>query len=220
MMDALNHYLPVLIKSAYFVAAILFITGLRRMSKPGTARGGIVWAGIGMLLATVVTFLLPDMHNMVLILAALASSTVLAWVSGRKVAMTDMPQMVALYNGMGGGSAAFIGMIALFNGMDHVAACEAGTALNPHDCISGVTLWFALAGVLIGGFLGYTTPKGKEFARFVRNANIERQKIVWPTKNETIQSTIIVIVMVLVISFFLFMLDTLFSNLVDYFFGS
>ncbi len=151
MMDFINDYLPIVIKLAYFVAAILFITGLRRMSKPGTARGGIVWAGIGMLLATVVTFLLPDMHNMVLILAALASSTVLAWVSGRKVAMTDMPQMVALYNGMGGGSAAFIGMIALFNGMDHVSTCEAGLAINPHDCVSGVTLWFALAGVLIGG---------------------------------------------------------------------
>lgn len=82
-----------------------------------------------------------------------------------------------------------------------------------------IRVLMVIAGVLIGGFLGYTTPKGKEFARFVRNANIERQKIVWPTKNETIQSTIIVIVMVLVISFFLFMLDTLFSNLVDYFFG-
>jgi preprotein translocase subunit SecE len=83
-----------------------------------------------------------------------------------------------------------------------------------------IRVLMVVAGVLVGGFLGYTTPKGKEFARFVRNANIERQKIVWPTKNETIQSTIIVIVMVIVISFFLFMLDTLFSNLVDYFFGS
>jgi preprotein translocase subunit SecE len=83
-----------------------------------------------------------------------------------------------------------------------------------------IRVLMVVAGVLVGGFLGYTTPKGKEFARFVKNANIERQKIVWPTKNETIQSTIIVIVMVLVISFFLFMLDTLFSNLVDYFFGS
>jgi preprotein translocase subunit SecE len=83
-----------------------------------------------------------------------------------------------------------------------------------------IRVLMVVAGVLIGGFLGYTTPKGKEFARFVRNANVERQKIVWPTKNETIQSTIIVIVMVIVISFFLFMLDTLFSNLVDYFFGS
>lgn len=151
MMDFIHDYLPVVIKLAYFVAAILFITGLRRMSKPATARGGIVWAGVGMLLATVVTFLLPDMHNMVLMLAALISSTLIAWVIGKKVPMTDIPQMVALYNGMGGGSAAFIGMIALFNGMEHVSACEAGLAMNPHDCMSGVTLWFALAGVFIGG---------------------------------------------------------------------
>jgi NAD(P) transhydrogenase subunit beta len=123
MMDMIQEYLPTLIKSSYFLAAILFITGLRRMSAPGTARGGIVWAGIGMLIATVATFLLPDMHNMVLILAALVSSTVLAWISGKKVAMTDMPQMVALYNGMGGGSAAFIGAMALFNAVDHMGGC-------------------------------------------------------------------------------------------------
>ncbi len=82
-----------------------------------------------------------------------------------------------------------------------------------------IRVLMVLAGVLIGVFLGHTTSKGKEFVRFVKNANIERQKIVWPTKNETIQSTIIVIVMVLIISLFLFLLDTVFSNLVDYFFG-
>lgn len=149
MMDLVNEYLPTLIKSSYFLAAILFITGLRRMSAPGTARGGIVWAGVGMLIATIATFLLPDMHNMVLILAALVSSTVLAWVSGKKVAMTDMPQMVALYNGMGGGSAAFIGAMALFNAVDHIDACSMAGG-NSHDCLSGVPMVFAIVGVYIG----------------------------------------------------------------------
>ncbi len=149
----INEYLPYVIKGSYFLAAILFITGLRRMSAPGTARGGIVWAGLGMLIATIATFLLPDMHNMVLILAALVSSTVLAWVSGKKVAMTDMPQMVALYNGMGGGSAAFIGAMALFNAVDHMGGCAAGTVVDTatsHDCLSGVTMVFAIVGVYIG----------------------------------------------------------------------
>ena len=149
MMETLNEYLPFLIKSSYFLAAILFITGLRRMSAPGTARGGIVWAGVGMLVATVATFLLPDMHNMVLILAALVSSTVLAWVSGKKVAMTDMPQMVALYNGMGGGSAAFIGAMALFNAVDHIDTCSMAGG-SSHDCLSGVPMVFAIVGVYIG----------------------------------------------------------------------
>ena len=94
---------------AYFVAATLFLLGLSRMASPVTARSGIRWAGAGMLIATAATFLLPGLHNIALILVALALGTGLAWVSGKRVAITDMPQMVALYNGMGGGSAAAIG---------------------------------------------------------------------------------------------------------------
>ncbi len=105
--------LEILIKSSYLLAAALFIIGLQRMSSPKTARSGIVWAGFGMLLAVIASFFLPDMHNLGLIILAMALGTVLAWVSGKRVAMTDMPQMVALYNGMGGGSAAAIGMVAL-----------------------------------------------------------------------------------------------------------
>ncbi len=106
-------WLPVLIKSCYFLAALLFILGLKRMSSPRTARGGIVWAGFGMLLAVLATFFLPDMHNRGLIVAAVLIGVAAAWWSGRRVAMTAMPQMVALYNGMGGGAAAAIGAVEL-----------------------------------------------------------------------------------------------------------
>jgi NAD(P) transhydrogenase subunit beta len=99
--------------ASYFVAATLFLLGLQRMASPITARSGIRWAGLGMVIATVATFLLPGLHNMALIVTALAIGTLLAWVSGKKVAITDMPQMVALYNGMGGGSAAAIGAVEL-----------------------------------------------------------------------------------------------------------
>ncbi|GLQ88835.1 NAD(P)(+) transhydrogenase (Re/Si-specific) subunit beta [Dyella flagellata] len=98
-----------LIDACYFIAALLFILGLKRMSSPRTARGGIVWAGFGMLLAVVATLLLPDMQNRGLIIAAVLVGVAAAWWSGRRVAMTAMPQMVALYNGMGGGAAAAIG---------------------------------------------------------------------------------------------------------------
>ena len=99
--------------ASYFIAATLFLLGLKRMASPLTARSGIQWAGLGMLIATAATFLLPDLHNMALIITALVIGTGLAWISGKKVAMTDMPQMVALYNGMGGGSAAAIGAVEL-----------------------------------------------------------------------------------------------------------
>ncbi|HEY0503089.1 MAG TPA: NAD(P)(+) transhydrogenase (Re/Si-specific) subunit beta, partial [Lysobacter sp.] len=99
--------------ASYFVAATLFLLGLQRMASPVTARSGIHWAGLGMVIATVATFLLPGLHNMALIVTALVLGTGAAWISGKKVAITDMPQMVALYNGMGGGSAAAIGAVEL-----------------------------------------------------------------------------------------------------------
>ena len=106
-------WLPLLIKACYFLAALLFILGLKRMSSPRTARGGIVWAGVGMLIAVLATFALPDIRHQGLILAAVVIGVAAAWWSGRRVAMTAMPQMVALYNGMGGGAAAAIGAVEL-----------------------------------------------------------------------------------------------------------
>ncbi len=99
--------------ASYFVAATLFLLGLQRMASPVTARSGIRWAGAGMVIATVATFLLPGLGNLALIVTALVIGVALAWISGKKVAITDMPQMVALYNGMGGGSAAAIGAVEL-----------------------------------------------------------------------------------------------------------
>src|SRR5207344_1720919 len=84
------------------------------------ARSGIQWAGAGMLLATVATFFYPGeagggMHTLHLIGAALLIGVGLAWWSGKRVSLTDMQQMVALYNGMGGGSAAAIGAVELLD---------------------------------------------------------------------------------------------------------
>jgi NAD(P) transhydrogenase subunit beta len=96
------------IQLIYFAAAALFIIGLRRMSSPRTARTGIVWAGAGMLAAVIITVFTPGLTNYVLMLVAMLVGGVLAWVAARRVAMTDMPQMVAIFNGMGGGAAAAI----------------------------------------------------------------------------------------------------------------
>jgi NAD(P) transhydrogenase subunit beta len=105
-----------LIEVSYFLTAVLFIMGLKRMSSPVTARSGILWAGAGMLVATLVTFLYPGMTNYELIIPAIVVGTVLAWWSGKRVAMTDIPQMIALYNGMGGGAAAAIAAVELYRG--------------------------------------------------------------------------------------------------------
>ena len=94
-----------LIEVSYFVAAVLFILGLKRMSSPVTARSGIIWAGVGMLVATLITYLHPDVGNYLLMTVAIIVGGGAALWSGKKVAITDMPQMIALYNGMGGGAA-------------------------------------------------------------------------------------------------------------------
>jgi H+-translocating NAD(P) transhydrogenase subunit beta len=106
---------------SYLAAAALFILGLKRMSSPVTAVSGVRWAGVGMLLATLVTLVFiagAPAINMILVLAAIAIGTVVAMVTGKRVAMTDMPQMIALYNGMGGGAAAAIAAVELYSGSE------------------------------------------------------------------------------------------------------
>lgn len=115
-MNSLGQYFSPVIQASYFIAVALFIHGLKAMSSPVTARGGILWAGIGMLLATAATFLTPGMGNFGLMLVAIAIGTTLAWWSGKAVRMTDMPQMIAIYNGMGGGAAAAIAAVEFARG--------------------------------------------------------------------------------------------------------
>jgi len=140
-----------LIQASYFVTAALFIMGLKRMSSPVTARSGILWAGAGMLVATLVTFLYPGMSNYPLIGAAIFVGGGLAWWSGKRVAMTDMPQMIALYNGMGGGGAAAIAAVELYK----VAMATGGEA---HLGVATQTL------AVIGGIIGAVSFSGSAIA--------------------------------------------------------
>jgi len=101
------------IQLVYFITAFLFILGLKQMSHPSTAKRGIVWAGYAMLAAVIVTFAWPGLDNYFLILVGILLGGGIAWVIAKKVAMTDMPQMVAVYNGMGGGAAGAIAAVEL-----------------------------------------------------------------------------------------------------------
>ncbi|MBP8921444.1 MAG: NAD(P)(+) transhydrogenase (Re/Si-specific) subunit beta [Micropruina sp.] len=100
-----------IVNGVYLVVAVLFVVGLKAMSSPVKARRGIAWAGVGMVLATLATFAVPGMGNLVLIMIAIVLGGGAAWWAGRVVKMTDMPQMVAVYNGMGGGAAALIAAV-------------------------------------------------------------------------------------------------------------
>lgn len=105
-----------IVQASYFVSAILFIIGLKMLSSPATARRGNLLAGLGMILAITFTFLIPGMKNHLLMIVVILIGTAIGWVSAKKVPLTDMPQMVALFNGMGGGAAAVISYLELSRG--------------------------------------------------------------------------------------------------------
>ena len=151
-----------LIQASYFVTAVLFIMGLKRMSSPVTARSGILWAGAGMLVATLVTFLYPGMTNYPLIIAAILVGSALAWWSGKRVAMTDIPQMIALYNGMGGGAAAAIAAVELYRGAPASIAISALAVIGGiigAVSFSGSAIAFAKLQGLIKGSLRFGGQK-------------------------------------------------------------
>ncbi len=119
------------IGSVDLIAAFLLMYGLWRMSSPVTAPSGIRVAGVGMLAAVLASFLYvftvdaaakPHlMVNLGLAAAALLIGAGGAWWSGKKVAITAMPQAVALFNGMGGGAAGAIAAVELFGNRAHGA---------------------------------------------------------------------------------------------------
>jgi NAD(P) transhydrogenase subunit beta len=121
-----------------------------------TAKKGIRWAGVGMLIATAVTFVAPETWgghgiertNLVLMVVAIALSYVF-WIWGKKVPITDMPQMVAIFNGMGGGSAAAIGAAAMINAATFTGECTA-EAMDAHACMDRTKAILAVLGALIG----------------------------------------------------------------------
>jgi NAD(P) transhydrogenase subunit beta len=93
---------------AYLLAAILLIVGIRRLSHPRTARSGNWIGAFGMAIAIAATFAIDALDDYWLIVAGIAIGTVVGVASARAVKMTAMPQMVALFNGVGGGAAALI----------------------------------------------------------------------------------------------------------------
>ena len=102
---------PDFIRSLYIVAFALFILDLRLMNHPRTARKGNVLGAIGMGIAVIATLLIKEVGDYGLIALGIAIGTVVGVPAARSVKMTAMPQMVALFNGVGGGAVALISFV-------------------------------------------------------------------------------------------------------------
>ncbi len=97
----------------YLIAAVLFILGLKRLTSPATARAGNRMASIGMLLAIVITLLDRQILSYGAVIAGLVLGGGIGAFLAKKVEMTAMPQLVAAFNGFGGGASALVALSAL-----------------------------------------------------------------------------------------------------------
>src|SRR3954471_18295106 len=95
----------------YIVSFALFIYGLSGLTGPKTAVRGNRIAAVGMAIAVIATLLVDDVNNIFLIILGVAIGTAIGVPAARQVKMTQMPQMVALFNGVGGGAVALIAWV-------------------------------------------------------------------------------------------------------------
>ena len=134
---------------AYLVSAVLFITGLKRLSHPDTARSGNRLAAIGMLLAIVATLVGEQILTWQWIVGGLLIGTVVGGFMARFVKMTAMPQMVGLFNGFGGLAS---GLVAAAEFLRYSMGV-AGTAEVPVDASISIMLGTLIGAVTFSGSL-------------------------------------------------------------------
>jgi NAD(P) transhydrogenase subunit beta len=116
-----------ILEVCYLIASVTFIVGLKMMSNPKSARQGNLVAAFGMGVAILGTIFLyegshtsRDTLKIVLIFAAIAIGTVVGWLTAKRVQMTKMPELVSMFNGMGGACAALIGLMEFQHNIGHV----------------------------------------------------------------------------------------------------
>jgi NAD(P) transhydrogenase subunit beta len=145
-----------ILEICYLIGSITFIVGLKMMGNAKTARKGNLVGAVGMTIAILGTIFLHDKEISWLIYAlifgAIALGTVIGWVTAKKVQMTKMPELVSMFNGMGGACAALISIIE-YNHMQHLMhnpIINAGVVLtNSMDKLYGI-LTAIIAGLIIG----------------------------------------------------------------------
>ncbi len=149
-MEIIGKYL---LEICYILASVLFIVGLKMLSHPKNARKGNLLAALGMTIAIISTILWhtnsegKHIGNIGYIFIAIAIGTIVGWIIAKKVKMTAMPQLVSLFNGMGGGAAALISIIE-FPNIDSKLIAETGM-LNGH--VLSILLGLVIGSVSFAG---------------------------------------------------------------------
>jgi H+-translocating NAD(P) transhydrogenase subunit beta len=179
----------------YLITIVAFILALRFLSNPATARRGNQIGAVGMLVAIVVTFLQDSVMSYWEIAAGMVVGGAFGWVAARKVRMTAMPQMVALFNGVGGGAAALIALAEFHNRAPDPGTLKTDisiaimlSAVIGSISFAGSMVAFAKLQELIGGrpivYPGQQIVNGLLFAGVLAvgvaiSAGVERQWLIW-----------------------------------------
>ena len=187
-----------LLQLCYLIGSVTFIMGLKMLSHPDTARKGNLVAAAGMIISIFGTIFLfrsenaEHLHNYVWIFAALAIGTVVGTMAAKKVQMTAMPEMVSLFNGMGGACAMLISIVEYRRVMEIVAA-------NPSYVPETGKMIVVVLGMLIGtvSFAGSMIAWGKLNGR-IKDRTIPGGQMI----NFVIFAGLIVLVAIVVGGFF------------------
>ncbi|MBI4498687.1 MAG: NAD(P)(+) transhydrogenase (Re/Si-specific) subunit beta [Chloroflexi bacterium] len=159
--------LPTLIQVSYLVAAGLFIFGLKRLGSVATAKSGNLLAATGMLLAVVATLVDRSVISYGMIAASMATGAVIGAVVARTVKMTAMPQMVAIFNGLGGGASALVASA------EFLRLSTGGPAASLDVRIS----------IILGVLIGAVTLTGSIVAYLKLEERINTRPITYPLQN-------------------------------------
>ncbi|MEX0761893.1 MAG: NAD(P)(+) transhydrogenase (Re/Si-specific) subunit beta [Dehalococcoidia bacterium] len=140
--------------AAYIVAAALFILGLKRLGSPATARTGNMMSASAMLIAVVVTLLDRGIVDFTWIIAGMIAGALIGAVLARKVQMTAMPQMVAVFNGFGGAGSAIVAAAEL------IRLNDLGLDVNPDVSITVMASTIIGAVTLTGSLIAFGKLQG------------------------------------------------------------
>ncbi len=138
----IKEFIPTGIQISYLVATALFFLGLKYLGSPATARQGNTIAAVGMLIAVVGTLLNAGVVNYQAIFLSIAIGSVIGAIGAYKVSMTEMPQMVGLLNGLGGGASTLIAVAEFLRVLPatEVPSIDSRITLILSILIGGITL--------------------------------------------------------------------------------
>lgn len=153
---------PIFINFTYIVSAILFIYGLKMLGHPDTARRGNLLSAIGMAIAIVVTLFAHEIVRFEYIIAAMLAGAIIGALAARMVAMTSMPEMVALFNGSGGAASLLVGWAVLYDELLPKAGVVDGVLQGAGVAVDAST--FTLITVMLSILIGGVTASGSVIA--------------------------------------------------------